>query len=279
MHYRYLLNGGHCQVWGQDRARGRDGAVMTSDPCARVRRWLVASEDSLAVPSVALSAHVAGCPHCRGALAALLARLLAQPSVGGASCDACADDLPAYAELERAQGAAVAARTYPQVWWHLWTCPDCAEGYENLARLLDAEAAGLIAAPPTLLAVRDLLPFPPIRLGRGFLHAVFGPQLRQGTSWHEGDDPLFLGEHDLHGCHVSIHVHQIDHEHLDLEITVEPPIEGRIVVTFGAAHYRAVLVNGRVAHVQAIPIALLADQAGPDLQIMIEREHGDYPHP
>lgn len=248
---------------------------MTTDPCAQVRRWLSAGEASPSVPSIALSAHVANCPHCRGALAALLAQLLGQPPVGDSSCDACADDLPAYAELERAQGGAAAARAFPQLWWHLWTCPDCAEAFEHVTRLLDAEAADLIAAPPVMPVVpyRPLLP--PIRLGRGFLHAVFGPQLRQGMAWHDGNDPLFLGEHDLPNCHVSIHVHHIDHEHWDLEITVEPPVEGRIVVTFGAARYRAALVHGRVAQVRAIPIALLADQAGPDMQIVIEREHGE----
>lgn len=251
---------------------------MTTDPCAQVRRWLVAGEHAPAVPGVALTAHVAGCPHCRGALATLLAHLLSQPPAGDTSCDACVDDLPAYVELERAQGTAVAARTYPHIWWHLWTCPDCAEGFENLAWLLDAEERGLLPAPPSLPGVQRLPAFPPLRLGREFLHAVFGPQLSLGARWHEGDDPLFLGEHDLPGCHVSIHVHQVDRGQWDLEITVEPPLAGQIVVIFGAARYQADLVHGRVARVRAIPSALLAGQAGPDMQIVFEHEPSDGPH-
>jgi hypothetical protein len=249
---------------------------MNGDPCVRTRNWL-GSSVSLAPPEPALVAHVAACVRCRGALAALLADLLGAPLPGSTSCKACSDDLPAYAELERAEGDVAAARGYPAVWWHLWICPDCAALAEDLAMLLAAEAAGVIMPPPRL---RDTptppvtLALPSIRLARAFLHAVFAPQQLLGTTWSSGDDRLLLSEETLPGYRLVIHVYQERPEHWALELSVAPPVAGDIVVRFAEAVFREPLIDGLTARLGGIPAALLTDQSGPDMLLTIEREVG-----
>jgi hypothetical protein len=248
---------------------------MTSDPCAELRRWL-ARPDAHAPPDAALVAHVASCPRCRGELATMLAGLLDAPLADDPSCDACADDLPAYAELVQMQGELVAARHYPAIWWHFWTCPNCAALAEDLATLLAAEAAGELApprlrekpAPPAALAL------PPIRLGREFLHAVFAPQQVLGAAWNGDGDQLFLAEETLPGYRLTIHVRQEGPDHWALEVSIEPPVGGALVVRFAETVFRAPLVGGHTGRVSGIPAALLTDHAGPDMQLAIEREAG-----
>lgn len=248
---------------------------MTANMCADVRRWLASAEGAAAAPDAGLVAHMTGCAQCRGALASMLASLTDAPPPGEPSCADCGADLAAYVEIERSLGVAAAARTYPDVWWHLWTCPDCAESAESVAHLLDAEATGLIAAPPALPRVVHQPAPPAIRLTRSFLHAVFAPQLGLGARWHDGDDPLVLTERDLPGCRITIQVRQHPGGQCELEVTVIPPVIGHIIVQLGELRYRAALVDGRVAQVRAIPARALADRSGPDLQVVIERTNGD----
>lgn len=245
---------------------------MTAISCAQLRLWLSSAQDPPELPDVDTAAHVVSCAHCRGALAGIVAHLFAPPP-GDVSCDDCADDLPAFVELEQAQGAVVAARSFPQIWWHLWTCPDCLEATERLSLLLAAEKTGLLAPPPRLMPALPLLP--PIRLERSFLHAVFAPQFSLGARWHEGDDPLVLAERSLPQHHLLLNVRQQGQDQWELELVVEPPVSGQIVLRFGDLQYRAMLNDGRTAVISALPLSLLADRHGPDMLICFEREHDD----
>lgn len=243
---------------------------MIDQECIQVRHWLATPGPLAPAPDAALSMHVANCLHCRGVLAALLAELVVAPPLVSQSCDACSDDMPAYVELEHNQGSFIAARSFPEVWWHLWTCAECSQSAKMIKRLLQAEAAGELPAAPVLppLPRRSLLPS--ICLDRHFLHSVFAPQLSLGVSWGDDSDALLLSEHRLTDCQVTIHVIQHTEQSWDLRISVEPPVIGDIIVDFGDLHYRARLIDGQNAHISGISAILLANKSGPDLLISIE---------
>jgi hypothetical protein len=243
--------------------------MMADENCAATRRWL--AEGDPAPPPADLAAHVAGCARCRGALAATLAGLIGPPPPADAGCAACEEDLPAALDLERAQGASAAARRYPHVWWHLWTCADCAEIYQATASLLDAEAVGLIDAPPRLAAA----PAPALRLARSFLHQVFAPHAALGPAWGDDAEPMLVAEDDLPGCRIAIYVSQTAADRWTIELQVNPPIQGDVVIAFGASIFRARLDAGRSARIGGLPTELLTNRAGPDMLISIERGGGD----
>ena len=239
---------------------------MPHDLCSTTRRWLAAGGDE--APPAAIVAHVAGCPRCRGALAATLAERLSAPPPGADSCARCEEDLPAAIDHERAHGPAAAARRYPHVWWHLWTCPECAELYQATAGLLDAEAVGLISPPPRLLPVTS------VRLDRSFLHQVFAPQAALGSAWSDAADPMLVAEEDLPGCRIAVQVLQTAPALWALDILVDPPVAGSVLVSLGALSYRAPLRDG-AARVSDIPAEQLVGGEGPDLLISIERGDAD----
>lgn len=247
---------------------------MTSPICAEVQRWLAQSAGS-AAPSPELAAHVAACPRCRGALAALLAALLTPPPHKTISCNACIDDLPAWIEREQAQGIAVAARRYPHVLWHLWTCPECAEAAEGIKLLLAAEDEGRIARPPLLVPPQRRPALPTLHLERGFLHAVFAAQFALGARWSDDDDALLITESELSGCGIAIYLRRHDPPYATLEILIEPPVAGTACIRFGDAVFHAALVGGHTARIDGIPSQLLTDTAGPDMQIELELERDD----
>ncbi len=96
-----------------------------------------------------LIAHIAGCSSCRGALLLMAASLdMAPPdTLPRLTCAMAQPALAPYIELERADPAA-AAQAFPSLWWHLWSCPDCAEAYRLTHLMLDAAAAGEIPPLP-----------------------------------------------------------------------------------------------------------------------------------
>ncbi len=243
---------------------------MTQKECVQVRRWLSSSDIGTLEPDAEQIQHVAGCLSCQGALAALMAELVIAPPLIVQSCDAVYDELPAYLELEQEQGKLVAAQSFPQVWWHLWTCPECSQATADIKKLIEAEAAGLLPVAPLLPPKPRPAPMPTIRLDRHFLHAVFAQHLYLGREWSESSDALFLTEHRLSDCQVTIHVIQQGEQSWDLTIRVEPPLQGDIRVDIGDQHYRAKLVDGQNAHIRGIPSSLLADKNGPDLLISPE---------
>jgi hypothetical protein len=246
---------------------------MTVDACEELERWLLDTSDAVPMPSTTLTAHVATCKRCQGVLVILLTHLVANHPTA-ISCDTCLADLPAYLEYEQAHGSLAAAQQYTPVWWHLWTCIDCTVVAEYTSVLVDAHTKEMIPEPPTLPKLRPTR-LPPIRIGRSFLHLLCGPQLQLGVSWHDGEDTFFLAEHELPDCRVTIHLLPVNTELWDLEITVRPPIIGRIVIGLGERKFQSSLINGELARVRGIPAVLIAGQDGPDMLIQIEREHGD----
>ncbi|MCG8353122.1 MAG: hypothetical protein MI924_35600 [Chloroflexales bacterium] len=103
--------------------------LQQSNPCAKT-------------PSALLD-HIAACLVCRGALLLFMAHLLqASPSPLKTTCAECQHDLAAYIDEESQASFISAYKAYPHVWWHLWTCADCAQTYQLVSTIRDAEQNG-----------------------------------------------------------------------------------------------------------------------------------------
>jgi hypothetical protein len=93
--------------------------------------------------------HIIGCARCTASLVVLVRSLddsLIDP--GPCTCAACEQSLPAFVDLE-ASDAALAATSYPSVWWHLWHCASCAELYGSVNLLMREMPADLPAEIPS----------------------------------------------------------------------------------------------------------------------------------
>ena len=247
---------------------------MEGQNCKRVRRWLRQQDpdDSVALPPLDISDHVADCPVCRGALTTLMATLLhSSPEADAVSACVNPQDMAAYIDIERNEGALAAFQRYPHVWWHLWTCRECAETYHLTGMLLDAEEAGALMPLPFLQPeppVQLRLPNP-LHLGRAFITQVFGHQLLLGPAWGGDNEEFVLSEEDSAEYHVCLSVQQ-HNSTCELILTVKPPIPGQAVVSIGSAVFRASFDTIGKAVFDTIPTDLLTTADGPDLTITFE---------
>lgn len=246
--------------------------------CEQVRAWLAATA-SPTPPPATLVAHVAECPRCRGALALLLAGQLNAPldPDDSGNCNSCQDDLAAFVDLEYAHGAMVAAQTYPQVWWHIWLCPDCAETYRLTRVLVEAEADGALQGsrwPAAALQARPRLP--QLRFQRAFLSQVFATQQLLGIAWGADDEGVVLGESASGGYHLSLSVQPLDDEQCIVSVSVEPPFDGWLVLQLGEQVFRARFDDTGLAQIASVPLRMLSAPDGPELMVTIEPFEGQH---
>lgn len=134
----------------------------------------------------------------------LLAATVAGAPVEQTNCAECRNELAAFIDQEAEQGTQAAARSYPQVWWHVWSCRECAETYHLISALADAEETGQLAPMPWLqgLAEHTRRIIHSIHLRRAFLNFVIrglspalGPQRGEADM---GDTVLTSDEIDDH---------------------------------------------------------------------------------
>jgi hypothetical protein len=88
---------------------------------------------------------------------------------------------------------------------------------------------------------------------------------------------MLVAEEDLPGCRLAIHVTQTTPTSWSLDLLVEPPVQGDVVISFGDMVFRAALSGGNSARIADIPAELLMNRAGPDMLIIIERGAADGP--
>ena len=248
---------------------------MSDQQCEAVRRWLRQSEPSAlpAHPPSEFVAHVASCPACRGLLAAVAANLLRVPLVqGDLLCPDCQEALDGYIDGERRHGLAAAVRRYPQVWWHLWVCVDCAEVYQLTNALVDAEQQLVLPIPIAVVPERPAwyMRLPKFQLPRAFLHSVFAPQAALGVAWSGADHESLFAEEQLEGYHIALHVRQRSGTYWGIGIAVTPPLAGWAVLSFGELRFRAPFDQHGQAVITEVPLELLTDRAGPDMLMTIE---------
>lgn len=227
------------------------------------------------MPEPALCEHIAECTLCRGALALLLAEAVGMtkppPQVG---CDRCQRDLAALIDLEDAEGTPVAIQHYPIAWWHLWTCPTCAEVYQITRELLVLEFAELSVPPlpmPRMARPRTRL----TNLDRSFLFYAAGSQM---SYQHRGapsapielisDEPISDDPADAR--RLTVAVRQQRNGDCRFDVRVQPPVAGELVFTLGAFVTRVPFDAEGGASVREVPFALIGEPTGPDLALAIE---------
>jgi hypothetical protein len=250
---------------------------MLEKRCGAVRRWLRQDDtaSSIAPPTAELADHVAGCASCRGMLAAVAAELLCAPGLGDArTCAACQEDIDGYIDCERRRGAAAAVQRYSHIWWHLWTCADCAEVYHFTTALLSAEDQQTLAPIPIAVPRQPARPahWPALSLPRAFLHNVFAPQAALGAAWSGGDDEMLFAEEERDGYQIAVAVRQRTAAHWVIGVAVVPPVAGWAAISFGELRFRAPFDQHGQAMIAAIPLELLTDRAGPAMLVTIEAD-------
>jgi hypothetical protein len=203
----------------------------------------------------------------------LAAAALDMPAPATIDCRRCLEDLPAFIERDLDDTLA-AARIYPQVWWHLWTCPECAETYRLTGTLLEAERLGAIAMPQP--AVRNRAPAPLLRpllhLVRDFLALALPPPARLAPATRGlNEGPVVLsGRETEAGGQVVLSVEERPDGDWSVIVAMTPPQTGWLVLTLGDTRFRTRFDAQGDAVVACVPTTLLAGTAGPDLVVELE---------
>lgn len=236
---------------------------METISCIQVQEWVEAAlrSGTVAPPSAALYAHIADCPICSGALLLLVAHA-ATASPAAASHEQCLNDLAAFIDAE-AIDAFQARCDYPHVWWHLWSCTECAETYALTRALLADERQGLFTPEATPVDV--------VRLPRHFLSQALpksSPEL--GAPRGSDDSALVLVEEELsEGRQLVLSAQEHSADAWSMTITVTPPLVGGIVAALGASTYLAPFDTAGHAILPALPATLLTADHGPDLTLTL----------
>ena len=242
-----------------------------------IQSWLASQQDVAARPPDELVEHVVGCAECRGALLLLMTTLLNVPAAEGISCEQCQEDLAAYIDEEIAAGARSAARAFPEVWWHLWTCPDCAEIYQvTLAIVTDTPQperapAAASASPVWLAAVLSATRAWLFELPRSILNLSFDPGPLLVPMGDEDETPLVLLDREQDGHQIVLDVQPQGDGQWSAQVAVAPPLSGTVSLALGEATYHAPLDAQGHAHLGDLPDAQLAAVDGPGLRLRIEQ--------
>lgn len=251
--------------------------------CTDVQSWMreIVQSDKLILPTPALTAHIAGCPLCRGALVLFAAEAVDLPSLAGAiTCRQCDEDLAAFIEQEAEETSAAAIRTYPLVWWHLWTCEDCMETYRITRSYLKVKQSQAWAGAKEAVSQpsKPSHPGPILQLPRQFLHlALASSVLAQGIARGSTGQSYMLTEQDQLDTSLKISVQRQENGAWRVEVVHAPPPIGLLVLAFGAHRFRARFNLQGCAVVHDLPFALLTAPDGPALEVDIELDADEAP--
>lgn len=241
---------------------------MVDDACAVVRQYIrqIADGQGDAQPEPAICAHIAGCPQCRGALALLLADAIDAAPARAISCDDCQRDMAAFIDIELLAGRAEAQQRYPLVWWHLWTCADCAETYQLTHALIHSDELAL--------AVRDAHRLVRLhQLSRADLDDTLGQSPLTLRARHRGPSAaayLLYKEPAGDGSLLWVAVQrQADGDWL-LDVSVQPAPAGSLVIVLGDQRFSARFSAEGHAVVRDIAFGLLVGDDARDLDLLLE---------
>jgi hypothetical protein len=232
-------------------------------------------ERPLATLTIASHTHLTTCSRCRAGLLLLVRAFDPEPDLLGTSivCDTCQADMAAYIDLE-AEDPSLAAAMYPQVWWHLWTCEECAQTYELTHMLLAAQHAGQIE--PLHLNRRNTeraVPvFQQMRLTRPLLMAAL-PRRVPALSASRGPDNRYVlfdeTKEEPERQQFTIVAEEQDNDSWQVTITVMPPPTGLLVLTFGTLRFVTPFAPDGTATISNIPSDVLVHPDGPEMEIGI----------
>ncbi len=253
----------------------KEQAVIIKQECAAVRAWLRQHAADSHGPPPEIVAHVEQCPTCRGALLLLGAAVLFDQPPAAIDCQACEDDLPGYLEYAAQMDVRAAARLYPHVWLHLWTCPDCAELAEMARTAMDEAVLELpMRSSKTDDAVLELpMRFSGLlRLRRADLaFALPPPSTRRGVTRSQETTGQVIAEEEQGEHRIVLRAAGPDRGLWHLAVWVDPPPAGHVVLVCGDMRLRGALDSEGYAAFD-VPVELLSAPAGPDLELLLE--HG-----
>jgi hypothetical protein len=215
--------------------------------------------------------HIATCSLCRGALAALAAQTLPAPLALAALQDHPLDDLPAFIDLA-IENTAAAVRAYPVVWWHLWTCSECAETYFLTRAFLEEEERQRRPVAASVPAIARPLRREQVRLSRAFLNSAL---LTPPASWGvmrggESQGAMLVEEQNDAGRTLRLTVIQEPDGPWRVTIETIPPATGEVVLKLGSVVRQAHFAPDGSATLGMIDGAIFLAEEGPDLVVELE---------
>lgn len=237
-----------------------------------IQHWLRTQPDVAAQPPDALVEHVVGCAACRGTLLVLMTSLLGAPTPRGSSCKQCQQDLAPYIDAQIADGARWAVRVYPEVWWHLWTCLDCAEIY----RLTLAIVSGKAVLPELSVVVEQLgqalvtTRVWLLELPRAILNLTFDPGPLLVPMGDDDDMSMVLLDREQDGYRMVLSVQPEDEGQWRALVEFYPPLAGTVNLELGLACYTETLDSQGQAQLHGLPSILLTALDGPRLRLRID---------
>jgi hypothetical protein len=248
---------------------------MRSELCTQVHAWIQQGGDSIdpGLPPDELCEHIPGCTVCRSRLVVLTAALLDVPRPSAASlCEQCQRDLADYIDIEHAQNTKAAAQAYPHVWWHLLTCPDCAETYAWTIKLLAAEEAGELEPVPLEWATGSIVSrvLGTFSVSRNTLRQVFNLRRSLGVAWGDEAEELVLIDDELAGHQLTLSVQPQIGCDWSVSVMLAPPLAGEVILSLGSNIFSAPIDSTGSVYIPHIAGALIHADNGPDLSVTIK---------
>lgn len=245
---------------------------MTTPSCRRVRHWL--QEHGVEPPPLEFVAHTSTCLWCRGALATLLLSVTTTdaPPI---TCARCEQELAAYLDHEQAHGVLAAAERYPQIWMHLWVCPECAELSVMMRALMLAEQHGALPALP-IRTSRPMIPvLAPVRIPVAGVRRITAARQALGVAWSGAEESLLVAEEPLGDATIAVSVQREDAGRWRLDMELAPPISGMVTLQVGTDTRFAPLDP----HGRATFSSTAIETAGDDAELVIVVQPDDAPPP
>lgn len=189
-------------------------------------------------------------------------------------CSDCLEDIALFVECEHKEGILKAIHTYPNLWFHLWTCNECAATYHMTYDMVVAEQHGEM---PTLsLYGQESIPLKKrmieiVTLTRDLLTQAFAtvtqPQFVAAGS--DDSDIVIVDEHTDNGS-VTVSVQPDGARPWHITVNVIPPPVGRAVVQCRDLYVTATFDQYGEAVFPTIPADVLTSLDGPDVVVGIE---------
>jgi hypothetical protein len=224
-------------------------------------------------------AHLVGCPQCRTGLLLLCGVALSglevlQLDVG---CEACLADLPAYIDEEERDAVRVSER-YPHVWWHLWTCSECAETYTHTREIVADPLAPVIRAPhsPSGRASETSSLLRRIRLDRSALNVAFPRGLSSlgPTRGDRGSGVVVYESVDDRPSprQISVVINQDTTTTYSVHIQVLPPVAGWVTLICGLLERKARFQANGLAVIESLTSDVVSGQDDFGLEISVHSD-------
>lgn len=224
--------------------------------------------------SVSLYEHLSTCTRCRTGVVLLLSGFA--PESGRTetdeACASCQADLAAFIDHE-AKNPALAAATYPHVWWHLWTCPTCSQTYRFTRTLLDAHQSGEL--PSLRLPKTTTQPARvshQVRLSRRTLQLALPIRASRSVVMRGSSDRYVIfddPDREPEKRQFTIIVQEQDDGHWQMIVTKKPPLDGLLVLTSGDLRLVAPFTPDGTAIIDNINSEVLLHPNNPDIEIGI----------